>query len=240
MANIYHTPATITNSSIAWEVAKFSTSGTAVVVNQIGARQQMVWFLPFALDWAPTSNILQHAWITWITRGLFVGFRRIYLGTQVDDMFLETEMYRPTGKNYRATPDDLSVHVTWQAELNAKLPSGSEFFIEIGHNGNGDIEASAYTDEGETICNPDTAIEYAEQPEGSPEFKKPPGTGTNIWPATPSQYSWSLECAQIDDLQNWFAVESQRDAFAHISHTLWVVQSTDPSTADKEPARMPT
>jgi hypothetical protein len=61
---------------------------------------------------------LQHAWITWVTRGLYVGFRRIYLGTQVDDMFLETPMYRPQGQNYRCKPEDLDLHVTYQANLN--------------------------------------------------------------------------------------------------------------------------
>ncbi|KAF2853422.1 hypothetical protein T440DRAFT_305819 [Plenodomus tracheiphilus IPT5] len=232
IANIFHSPATITNSSMAWEVAKFSTVGTAAVINRIGDRQQMVWFMPFALDWAASSNIIQHSWITWITRGLFVGFRRIYLNTQVDDMFLETPMYRPQGQNYRAKPDDLSLHVDWQETLNAKMPKGSEFFIEIGHNGNGDIEAATDTTDGETTCNPNIAIEYADQPDGSPEYTKPPGTGVNIWPATPAKYSWSLECAEIDELQNWFAVEEQRDAFAHISHTFSHADLTNATYSD--------
>jgi hypothetical protein len=57
IANIYHTPATVANASMAWEVAKFGTTGTAAVINQIGDRQQMAWFMPFALDWAPSSNM---------------------------------------------------------------------------------------------------------------------------------------------------------------------------------------
>jgi hypothetical protein len=210
---------------MAWEVAKFGTSGTAAVINQIGDRQQMVWFMPFALDWAPSSNILQHAWITWITRGLFVGFRRTYLSTQVDDMFLETPMYRPQGQNYRCKPGDLDLHVTWQAALNARMPKGSDFFIEIGHNGNGDIEASTNTVEGESVCTPDGGIEYADQKDGSPEFMKPPGTGVDIWPATPARYVWSLDCAELDELENWFADADNRDNFAHISHTLYVPQT---------------
>lgn len=220
IVNIFHNPATITNSSIAWEIAKFQGSGTAAVINQIGSRQQMVWFLPFALDWAPSSNYLQHAWINWVTRGLYVGFRRTYFSTQVDDMFLETPLYRPQGQSFRLKPDDLDVHVTWQATLNAKMPKGSEYFIEVGHNGNGDIEASTDTTEGATICNPDTGIEYPDQIDGPPDYTKPPGTGKDIWPTTPTEYTWSLECAEIDELQNWFADETNRDAFAHISHTL--------------------
>jgi hypothetical protein len=135
-------------------------------------------------------------------------------------MFLETPMYRPQGQNYRCKPEDLDLHVTYQANLNARMPKGSEFFIEIGHNGNGDIEASTNTVEGESACNPNTGIEYADQKDGNPEYMKPPGTGKNIWPNTPAQYTWSLECAQLDELENWFADESNRDSFAHISHTL--------------------
>lgn len=177
--------------------------------------------MPFALDWSATSNVLQHSWITWITRGLYVGFRRIYLGTQVDDMFLITDIYRPQGNQYRATPKDLDMHVTWQANLNSRMPAGSEFFIEIGHNGNGDIEAATATNQGQTTCNPNTAIEYPEQPDGYPlEYMNVPGSGKNIWPTTPTTYSWSLQCAQIDALENWFAVPANRDAFAHVSHTL--------------------
>ncbi|KAF1943568.1 hypothetical protein EJ02DRAFT_343048 [Clathrospora elynae] len=232
-ANIFHTPATIVNSSMAWEVATFSTAGTAAVINQIGDRQQMVWFMPFALDWAASSNILQHSWITWVTRGLFVGFKRIYLNTQVDDMFLETPMYRPEGQVYRAKPDDLSLHVDWQANLNAKMPQGSEFFIEIGHNGNGDIETATDSTNGESLCSPNNAIEYSDQPDGwNLEYMKPPGTGSNIWPVTPANYSWSLKCAEIDELENWFAVKNQRDAFAHISHTFSHADLTNATYSD--------
>lgn len=231
-ASIFHTPATITNSSIAWEVARFSNTGSAAVINQIGNRQQMVWFMPFALDWAATSNILQHAWIHWVTRGLYVGFRRLYLSTQVDDMFLETELYRPQGQVYRAKPQDLSTHVDWQAKLNAKMPQGSEFFIEIGHNGNGDIETATDLTQGQSLCSPNTAIEYADQPNGSPEYTKQPGTGTNIWPSTPTKYTWSLDCAKLDELENWFAVANQRDAFAHISHTFSHADLTNATYSD--------
>jgi hypothetical protein len=104
--------------------------------------------------------------------------------------------------------------------LNSKMPTGSEFFIEIGHNGNGDIEVAANTVDGETACNPASGIEYPDQKDGSPEYTHTPGTGENIWPATPAKYTWSLDCAELDDLENWFADEDNRDNFAHISHTL--------------------
>lgn len=73
---IWHYPATITNATIATAFAQFapttgfSTTSTAGVINNIGGRQQMVFFIGFATDWSPTSNYLQHAWIHWVTRGL--------------------------------------------------------------------------------------------------------------------------------------------------------------------------
>jgi hypothetical protein len=67
-----------------------------------------------------------------------VGRRRVYFTTQVDDMHLETDLYLPNGSSFRLRPEDLDVHVTWQAELNARLPPGSSYVIEIGHNWNGD------------------------------------------------------------------------------------------------------
>lgn len=232
IANIFHNPAQITNSSIAWEFAKFSDSGTAGVINQIGTRQQMVWFIPFALDWAPSSNYLQHAWISWLTRGLYVGFRRLHFSTQVDDMFLETPLYTPSGQTYRCKPDDLTVHVSWQAALNAKMPKGSEYFVEIGHNGNGAIEKATDTNQGSQVCKPASGIEYPDQTDGPPDYTKPPGTGVDIWPKTPTEYSWSLECNEIDELQNWFAEESNRDAFAHISHTFTHEDLTNATYSD--------
>jgi hypothetical protein len=232
IANIWHTPCKITNSSIAWEVARFGNVGSAAVINQIGSRQQMAWFMPFALDWSGTSNYLQHVWIHWLTRGLYLGFRRIYFSTQVDDMFLETPLYTPKGQSYRCNSDDLYIHVDWQTTLNAKLPKGSEYFIEIGHNGNGDIEAATDTTSGARSCNPTTGIEYPDQIDGNPEYMKPAGSGTDIWPATPTSYTWSLECAEGDDLENWFAEEDNLNAFAHLSHTFTHADLTNATYAD--------
>jgi hypothetical protein len=75
---LWHYPATITNATIATEVAQFApssdntftTTSTAAVINNFGGRQQMVWFSSWATDWSPTSNFLQHAYIHWMTRGL--------------------------------------------------------------------------------------------------------------------------------------------------------------------------
>jgi len=162
---VYHYPATITNSSIAWEVAQFAAGGpflsatTAAVINRIGKRQQMVWFMGWTTGWSATSNFLQHAWIHWALRGLYPGFRRVYFSTQIDDMFLPTALYQvqdvfryvclihadlfqPSGTTFRIRPSDLDSHVTWMKSINSRMPSGSSYFIEMAHNGNGNILVS--------------------------------------------------------------------------------------------------
>ncbi|KAI7334631.1 hypothetical protein KC315_g3650 [Hortaea werneckii] len=144
------------------------------------------------------------------------GRRRTFLHTQVDDVHLETELYRPANTNFRIRTGDLEAHVSWMNDINSRMPVGSNYFLELGHNGNGDIEAAI---ESGTSCNPDTAIEYDEQIDTPLEFQKPLGTGTDIWPVTPTNYTWSETCARGDDLASWFMNSANRDAFAHVSHT---------------------
>jgi hypothetical protein len=57
-------------------------------------------------------------------------------------MFLESDIYSPNGTTYQVTTADLAQHITWMTSLNSGLPAGSSYFMEIGHNGNGNIEVS--------------------------------------------------------------------------------------------------
>lgn len=226
--NLYHYPAKITDTKTTWKIAQFATSGNfkstsvAGVINNFSGREQMALFIGFATEWSSTSNYLQHAYIHWITRGLFAGARKTYLGTQIDDMHLVTGLYYPQGKTYRVVPADVSAHVSWMKSVNSRLPAGSNYFVEIGHNGNGDIINS--TNIGYNLANdpcvPVDAI-YYDSPITSPdlEWTKPIGSGVNMWPQSPAQYSWSLACCQLDKLATWFMTPANRDAFAHVSHT---------------------
>jgi len=220
---LYHYPATITNSSMAWSFAKFaattgfSTTTVAGVINQIGGRQQMVFFTSFATDWSATSNLLQHAWIHWATRGVYQGYRRINFNTQIDDMFLESDIYYPANNTFRIRTADLQQHATWTTTINKKLSAGSKYFIEIGHNGNGNIEASTTVDKkGACASGP---IEYDEQLDTPLEFQKTLGTGTSIWPPNVSTYPYTPACIKLDSLYTFFSNPTYRDAFAHVSHT---------------------
>ncbi|KAG9248805.1 hypothetical protein BJ878DRAFT_531679 [Calycina marina] len=196
---LWHYPALVTNTSIATEFARFATGTgfdtvtTAGVINNINGRQQMVFFLPFATDWNIASTFLQHAWINWATRGLF------------DDMFLETDLYDPA-EQYHIEVADLEEHVTFMESINSKLNSGSEWFIEVGHNGNGNIEAVADSGSGSGKCAPGP-IEYLDQIDTPLEFTRPIGSGTSLWPDTATAYG----------NYSWTTTENL-NAFAHVTH----------------------
>ena len=237
--NMYHYPAAITDSATTWEVAKYAASAdgsfsgdtTAAVINDFAGRQQMVWFGGWATEWSATSNFLQHAYIHWMTRGLFLGARKTYLSTQIDDVHLTTAMYKPADKKFRLTPEDLVNHAAWTKDINSRMPAGSDYFIELGHNGNGDI-IQAVT--GDTGCDPKNAI-YYDYPASTPlEYQKPLGTGVDLWPASPASYSWSLACAKYDRLANWFTVPENRDAYAHVSHTFTHLPQNNITYSDAE------
>ncbi|KAI9049443.1 hypothetical protein LZ554_006475 [Drepanopeziza brunnea f. sp. 'monogermtubi'] len=224
--NQWHYPATITDPATTVEIAQFAAGGdfsnpsTAAVINSFaGGRQQMVWFTSWGTDWSVTSNFLQHAHIHWMTRGLFLGQRRINFLAQVDDVGLTTEIYQSSPEIFRIRTSDLDAHVAWQADLNSRLPAGSSFFMELAYNGNGNIEAAVAVDT-DNVCIPESSINLVDYPPDTPtEFQKPLGTGVDLWPETPLTYSWSLACTQLDPIGAWLQVTANRDQFSHVSHT---------------------
>lgn len=219
---LYHYITQIVDSTTTWEIAQFaansqfSTPSTAAVINRFNGREQMVFFTTWATDWSPTSNYLQHAAITWLTRGLYAGFRRVNLNAQIDDMMLSTPTYS-TNIEYRVTTADLSTIKAWVPKVNAKMNPGSFFKPEIGYNGNGNIIASD-PDSTNPACDPHPI--FTGYNPTALEFKKPLGTGVDQWPADAREnYTYTTTCINQDPLSVWFQTQSNRDAFMHLSHT---------------------
>jgi len=152
-----------------------------------------------------------------LTRLIVVGRRKTYLSTQVDDMHLETPLYLPSGTTFRVRTSDLNAHKTWQDGINSRLPAGSNYFIEIGHNGNGNIEFAVRNPASEGVCTPDEAVSWDGPDATALEFQKPLGTGTDVWPPEFTEYTWSLACARLDSIGAWF--NDNPSAFAAVSHT---------------------
>lgn len=221
---LWHYPAVITDPSTTTQVAKFGPGGSytsdsvAAVINKFpGGREQFVWFTNWAPSWSATSNYLQHAHIHWMTRGVFLGKRKTHVSAQVDDVQLKTNMYYPANASYKITTADLDAHITWMTDLNKRLPAGSNFKVELGHNGNGDIENATSVDN--TACNPNYAVEYDDAPGTTLEYQKPLGAGADRWPTEFTTYPWSLTCAQRDGFGKWFSTPAKLNAFMHMSHT---------------------
>lgn len=162
---------------------------------------------------------MQHAHIHWLTRGLFIGKRKIHLSTQIDDVQLSTGLYSPAGTEFKCRTGDLDAHVAWQRDINTRLPAGSNFWLEMGHNGNGDIIASVEKTGSETMCKPNYAVDYPSPPDTPLEYVKPPGTGKDLWSAEFEKYGWTKKCAELDPFAAWFLKKDNLNAFAHLSHT---------------------
>lgn len=219
--NMWHYITQITDPTTTWEIAQFAannevqTKSTAGVINNFNGREQMVWFTSWATDWSPTSNYLQHAGITWMTRGLYAGFRRVGINAQIDDMMLGTPTYG-TGVEYRVTTADMSTIRDWVPSLNAKLNPGSVFKPEIGYNGNGNI-ITADNNWTNDDCFPHPI--YTGYNPTDAEWKKPLGTGVDMWPASPVTYQYTTQCLNADPLSVWYQTAANRNAFHHLSHT---------------------
>ncbi|KAH7114757.1 hypothetical protein B0J13DRAFT_488082 [Dactylonectria estremocensis] len=223
---LYHVPATITDSNTTRQVAEFGTStgfsskSVAAVINNFQGREQFVWFLSWAPDWSQTSAFLQHTHIHWMTRGLFLGKRKIHLSCQIDDVQLSTGLYYPAGQEFKLRTGDLDAHVKWQVSLNSRLPAGSDFRLELAHNGNGDIISVTDNEAAsQGVCKPNYAVDYESPPDTPLEWVKPPGTGTDLWPSEFVKYGWSQACAKRDTLASWFLKTTNLNQFAHLSHT---------------------
>ncbi|KAK7420392.1 hypothetical protein QQX98_002815 [Neonectria punicea] len=235
---LYHVPATITDPSTTRQVGKFgiatgfTSESVAAVINNSNGREQFVWFISWAPDWSQTSSFLQHSHIHWLTRGLFLGKRKVHLSCQIDDVQLSTGLYYPAGKEFKLRTADIEGHIDWQNNLNARLPAGSDFWLELAHNGNGDFIAATALKGALGICSPESAVDYNYPPDTPLEYVKPPGSGTNLCPDNLVEYSWSKTCATLDEFASWFMKPDNINHFAHVSHTFTHLELNNATYAD--------
>jgi hypothetical protein len=69
--------------------------------------------LTFESNAAQLHNlVLAYGLVNWVTNGLFLGERHVYLSAQVDDVFLPNLLV--TGRTYRITGEDLAAVLDWQ------------------------------------------------------------------------------------------------------------------------------
>jgi hypothetical protein len=87
------------------------------------------------------SLALTYGWVNWVTKGAFLGNRHTNIDIQIDDLFIEDDMWNPathtTGSTvYRNTPQDITTLVNWQNSRRAK-PTTPNLQVEFAFNGVG-------------------------------------------------------------------------------------------------------
>ena len=102
------------------------------------------------------SQVLGYGVVNWVTKGLFIGKKRISLTPQLDDLFIDDDQWVPsahsdtTGLIYRNTSQDWQAIVNWQAQVRASSPLLSAIRLEFPFNGEGTTG----------IYRPDTLTNY--------------------------------------------------------------------------------
>lgn len=96
------------------------------------------------------SLLLEYDMIRWLNRDLFIGKKRSYLSPQIDDIFLDNDMWVIGQGNqgttqFRITGTDLTAFVNWQNARRASLPAGSTFTTDMAFNGFG-TQVAEYPD----------------------------------------------------------------------------------------------
>src|SRR5262249_35283139 len=93
---------------------------------------------------------LEYDMLRWVTRGMFLGQKRSYLTPQIDDLFLDNDMWVIGAGNtgavqFRISGADFDSFVGWQAAFRQRLPAGSSFISAYAFNGAGSV-AGEYPD----------------------------------------------------------------------------------------------
>ncbi len=104
--------------------------------------------LAVTIDNSPSlkhSLLLGYGLINWVTRGLFLGSRRVYLSCQVDDIFFRTKLWSGepkidhTNDTYRLSRADIQALLTWQQYLHARTRNAANIQLEFAFNGEGAV-----------------------------------------------------------------------------------------------------
>ncbi|KAK6501422.1 hypothetical protein TWF481_009261 [Arthrobotrys musiformis] len=234
LSGLYHVPSKIIDTNLTQTTAflefgpnlQYADTTVGGVINTFpDGRSQMAFFCSFG-TWSPTSAYLNHIWIHWATHGLYDGYRRVLLGTQIDDVLLGTEAW-DTGITYRTTVTDMVAHAEWVTDVNTRLATtnpGSHYMVELGLNGNGNLLQSYDVMQLKTslagTC--EDPIWYANDPDTTPlEFQKVLGTGTDSWPSDIVDFSlYTATCLNLDPLSVWlWTTVPARTAYYFVSHT---------------------
>jgi hypothetical protein len=98
------------------------------------------------------SSVLTYGLVRWVSRGVFLGEKKMYYSSHIDDFFLGNDVWNTTLKRndltFRMRPTDLQSTVNWQNAFRTAYPQFSSFKLEMFYNGLGFQPRAA------SNCNP--------------------------------------------------------------------------------------
>jgi hypothetical protein len=87
------------------------------------------------------SLALGYGILNWVSKGMFLGARKVYMNPQPDDILIEDEMWDPARNanngTFRVNGSDLSRLVEWQDSVRKKFPTAAGLTVEMPFNGVG-------------------------------------------------------------------------------------------------------
>lgn len=154
--NAFGSKATITDAAATTALIQ-SDDGYALVARHVGSdgRETLI----VTVDSNPNlvhNLVFEYGLINWVSHDLFIGKKRAYLTPQVDDIFIDDDLWNTTTHRnnpeldgvdtFRLTGSDLDQLVGWQTDFRATLPTGSRYISVMAFNGFGTV-ASEYPDQ---------------------------------------------------------------------------------------------
>lgn len=87
---------------------------------------------------------LGYGLINWVSKGMFLGQRRVYMNPQPDDVLIDDDIWDPSvnrenGATYRITGTDFTDLVYWQNAFQNAHPTAGNLTLELPFNGIGSV-----------------------------------------------------------------------------------------------------
>jgi len=118
------------------------SAGNALVSSRANSDGRETIALTFdSNQWLIHDLILAHGLVEWVTSGIYVGEFRAYSEPQIDDLFLDNDIYG--GGPFRMTVSDFNNIRSWQAAQ--KLNVGQDFRLAWAFNGYGASDGDPLT-----------------------------------------------------------------------------------------------
>jgi len=137
LAGVWGYTGTVVDGSVTTVLMQNTAGEALAVIHRRPDGRELLAMTFDSSQWTPHAFLLEYGVIDWVSRGMFLGMRRIYLTPHIDDVFIDAELWGQVGVAYRNVPADVDFIADWQDGISASLPAGSSFMTYLFFNGSG-------------------------------------------------------------------------------------------------------